>query len=186
MESYIPISFLNDFIFCPRSIYFHQLHGSLEQNLYHRKPQSEGKAIHESIEKKTYTTSKYVLIGMDLYSEKYGLHGKLDIFFIDRGLLFERKRSIQKIYDGYIFQVYAHFFALEELGYITREIKIHDNKNNKSYSIDLPYKNPLMLEKFEKTIQDIKEYDLSSSSFQANPEKCKNCIYSHLCDYSLC
>lgn len=41
MEPYIPISFLNDFIFCPRSIYFHQLYGRSSESLYHSTDQSD-------------------------------------------------------------------------------------------------------------------------------------------------
>lgn len=101
--------------------------------MYHAKPQIAGKAVHESIDKGTYTTSQNVLIGMDLYSDRYGLQGKIDLFFIDSGLLLERKNQITKIYDGYVYQVYAHFFALEELGYQVKEIKIHDRTHNRSY-----------------------------------------------------
>jgi CRISPR-associated exonuclease Cas4 len=186
MEPYIPISFLNDFIFCPRSIYFHQVHGSLSQSMYHSKPQVAGLAVHESIDKGSYTTSENVLVGMDLYSEKYGLQGKIDIFFIDTGLLLERKNKIAKIYDGYVFQVYAHYFALQELGYEVKEIKIHDRTHNKSFPIPLPQEDHVMFNKFEKTIQELKDFDLNNSNFYPNIEKCRNCIYSHLCDYSLC
>lgn len=61
MEPYIPISFLNDFIFCPRSIYFHQLYGKSDESLYHSTDQSEGKAAHATVDAKTYTTAKKVL-----------------------------------------------------------------------------------------------------------------------------
>lgn len=46
--NYIPISFLNDFIFCPRSIYFHQLYGRSNESIYHTTSQSEGKLAHKS------------------------------------------------------------------------------------------------------------------------------------------
>lgn len=162
------------------------MHGSLSQAMYHAKPQIAGKAVHESIDNGTYSTSQNVLMGMDLYCETYSLQGKIDIFFIETGLLLERKNQIVKIYDGYVFQVYAHFFALEEMGYSVKEIKIHDRSHNKSHSIPLPKDDPIMFEKFERTIENLRSFDLNDGSFQANPEKCKNCIYSHLCDYSLC
>lgn len=154
--------------------------------MYHSKPQIAGKAVHESIDKGTYSTSQNVLMGMDLYSETYGLQGKIDIFFIDTGLLLERKNQIIRIYDGYIFQVYAHYFALEELGYKVNEIKIHDRTHNKSYPIALPKDDIEMFQKFESTIEALKSFNLEDSNFKANPEKCKKCIYSHLCDFSLC
>ena len=50
MENYIPISFLNDFIFYPRSIYFHQLYGRSNESIYHTTSQSEGKLAHKSWE----------------------------------------------------------------------------------------------------------------------------------------
>gem|GEM_PF-2376169 len=34
MESYIKLSTLNDFIFCPKSIYYHTLYDSYEKKLY--------------------------------------------------------------------------------------------------------------------------------------------------------
>lgn len=78
METYIPISFLNDFIFCPRSIYFHQLYGRTNENIYHTTAQSEGKMAHKSIDNKTYTTSKKVLQTIEIYSSRFGLGGKID------------------------------------------------------------------------------------------------------------
>ena len=60
MEPYILISFLNDFIFCPRSIYFHAVHGSLKQEMYRGKAQTEGKIAHESIEEGNYSIRKDV------------------------------------------------------------------------------------------------------------------------------
>lgn len=186
MEPYIPISFLNDFIFCPRSIYFHQVHGSMSQSMYHGKPQTRGLAAHEAIDEGSYSTRKDVLMGMSLYCEKYNISGKLDMFDITAKKLIERKYRIQKIYDGYVFQVYAQYFSLIELGYKVEKIVIHDRSHNKNYPISLPYEDNVMLAKFEKLIEDINSFDLSDANFKANPEKCKNCIYSHLCDVSLC
>ena len=94
MEGYIPISYLNDFIFCPRSIYFHQLHGELSTRLYHDKPQIEGKAAHSAIEEKRYSTRKKILQGIDVYCEKYRICGKIDLFDTQKGILTERKKHI--------------------------------------------------------------------------------------------
>lgn len=63
MEAYLPISFLNDFIFCPRSIYFHQLHGRVSQKIYQQTPQTRGLAAHKTIENKSYSSSTSVLQG---------------------------------------------------------------------------------------------------------------------------
>ncbi|MBD3843295.1 MAG: type V CRISPR-associated protein Cas4 [Campylobacterales bacterium] len=117
MEPYIPISFLNDFIFCPRSIYFHQLYGRSDESLYHSTDQSEGKAAHATVDAKTYTTAKKVLQTIEIYSQTYGLGGKIDTFDTQTGILTERKKKIKVIYDGYIYQLYAQM--------ITRFILLH-------------------------------------------------------------
>lgn len=45
MESYLLITYLNDFIFCPLSIYFHQLYGGLSERLYYDDVQMNGRAV---------------------------------------------------------------------------------------------------------------------------------------------
>ncbi|MBP9886060.1 MAG: type V CRISPR-associated protein Cas4 [Leptospiraceae bacterium] len=186
METYIPISFLNDFIFCPRSIYFHQVHGGMSQEMYSSKEQTEGRAAHETIDERTYSTRKKVLMGTDVYCEKYNILGKIDVFDISAKKLTERKYKITKIYDGFVFQVYAQYFGLVELGYEVEKIVIHDRTHNKNYPITLPEEDKVMFEKFERLIEDIRNFDLSDPNFKANIEKCKKCVYSHLCDFSLC
>jgi hypothetical protein len=42
MDDYIIISNLNDFIFCPASIYFHNLYGSMDTFLYQGASQING------------------------------------------------------------------------------------------------------------------------------------------------
>ena len=181
MESYIPISFLNDFIFCPRSIYFHQLYGNREQITYQEKFQIEGKQSHKSIEDKKYSTRKTVLQGISVYCERYKLHGKIDVFDEAEGLLTERKKLIKTVYGGYIFQLYAQYHCLMEMGYKVRKLRLYSMDTNKSYPVPLPRDNKPMQEAFERLIKEINLYDLSSS-FQGNPQKCAQCIYANLCD----
>lgn len=186
MESYIPISFLNDFIFCPRSIYFHQLYGSRNTALYQQKPQIEGKAAHNSIDKGLYTTRTSVLQGTDIYSEKYKLCGKIDLFDKKTGKLWERKREITTIYDGYIFQVYAQYHCLTEMGFHVKSITIYDLLHNRNFPIPLPQDDDVMHQKFEKLIEDINQFDLLITAFEPLKTKCDRCIYANLCDLSLC
>lgn len=183
MEEVILISYLNDFIFCPVSIYFHKLYGNLDKDLYQSTYQVKGINAHESIDNKTYSTRKDVLQGIDIYSEKYGIMGKIDVFDIKTGVLTERKRTVKQIYDGYIFQVYAQYFALCEMGYDVKKIVIHSVTDNKNYFIKLPTEDIKMKEKFEKLIKDIHEFDIDGF-IQNNEEKCKNCIYEPACDRS--
>ncbi len=186
MESYIPISFLNDFIFCPRSIYFHQLYGNTNTEQYQQTPQIAGKAAHAAIDEKKYSTRKGVLQGIEIYSERYNLCGKIDLFDTVKGTLTERKRSITTIYDGYVFQLYAQYHALCEMGYTVHSLAFYDISHNKQYPILLPRENSEMQQKFEDLITQINNFSLTDSPFSPIESKCKNCIYSQLCDNSLC
>ena len=75
MEEIILISYLNDFIFCPVSIYFHNLYGTLNKTLYQSHYQINGTNAHKSIDNKTYSDKKNVLQGTNVYCEKYGIEG---------------------------------------------------------------------------------------------------------------
>lgn len=91
MDDVIIISNLNDFIFCPASIYFHKLYGSEDILMYQTAYQIDGTKAHEAVDNNTYSTKKSIITSLDVYSEKYGLFGKIDIFDSDRKLLIERK-----------------------------------------------------------------------------------------------
>jgi CRISPR-associated protein Cas4 len=184
MEEIILISYLNDFIFCPISIYFHKLYGNMETKLYQRDYQINGTDAHKSIDTKTYSTRLDILQGIDVYTEEYGILGKIDIFDIKNGILTERKKKIVEIYDGYIFQIYAQYYALNEMGYNVKKIRLHSLDDNKTYNIDLPDENIEMKEKFQKLIKEIREFSFENFE-QTNKKKCEKCIYEPSCDRSL-
>jgi CRISPR-associated protein Cas4 len=185
MESYVQIANLNDFTFCPRSIYFHGIYNGAEEGAYNSRYQVAGKQAHYSIEAGKYSTRAAVLQGIEIYSARYNLCGKIDIFDLQTKILTERKKSIVRIYDGYVFQVYAQYFALTEMGYTVKKINIYDLSHNKAYNVALPSSDTEMLRKFEKVVRDMKHFDLNAE-FTANPVKCRRCIYINLCDISLC
>lgn len=182
MEDYIPISYLNDFIFCPRSIYFHTLYSEFDSSLFHKAPQIKGKFAHKSIDEKKYSCKTSMLQNFEVYSSKYKLFGKIDIFDIEQQKLIERKREIKMVYDGYIFQVYAHYFCLSEMGFEVKSIVLHDLIHNKNYPILLPQKDEKMFKKFENLICEIQNFSMNES-FSPNKQKCENCIYFNLCDF---
>ena len=186
MFDYIPITYLNDFIFCPRSIYFHQLCEGENQMLYHRKEQTNGRLKHETIENKNYSTRKNILQGIYVYSEKYKLCGKIDLFDICKGVLSERKAQIKEIYDGYIFQLYGQYFSLIEMGYVVNKLYLYSYDDNKNYDILFPEENIKMFEKFEETIYRINNFNFNARPLEINKNKCLNCIYEPLCDVSIC
>lgn len=178
MDSSIQISKLNDFIFCPYSVYLHSVYERFNQKTYHSTFQTVGKICHENIEQGRYTTSKLVLQGIEVYSEKYGLIGKVDIFDARIGALVERKYKIKKIFDGYKYQLYAQMFCLEEMGYQVKKLFIHSLSDNKRYSIPLPTENDVA--KLKKILNDMEEWQ-PSLPINQNPAKCQRCIYKSLC-----
>lgn len=185
MEAYLPIAYLNDFIFCPRSIYFHQLYGRVEQRLYQCTDQTKGKAAHQSIDEKNYSTSKHVLQSLEVYSERYRLGGKIDTFDAKKGLLVERKKKIKVIYDGYIYQLYAQYHCLTEMGYKVTSLRFHSLDDNQNYPVKSPEHDPKRQQAFEDLLQQMRRFDLQTE-FHPNKNKCVHCIYQSLCDVALC
>ena len=184
MYEEILITQLNDFIFCPASIYFHMLYGETERILYQSDSQINGTNAHKAIDSSTYSSKKNIFTGMDVYCEEYGLVGKIDIYDIDRERLTERKRTIKKIYDGYVFQVYAQCLAMREMGYSVKEIVMHSITDNKNYQIPLPENDDVMFGKFKSIISEIHHFKLEQFK-QTSIEKCKHCIYEPACDRGL-
>ena len=183
MENYISISFLNDFIFCPRSIYFHQIYKTFDTSMYHEDIQTKGRIAHLNIDSKKYSTKKEMLQGLPIYSTKYSLCGKIDLFDKKQGVLTERKKRIKKIYDGFVFQIYAQYYCLTEMGYNVKKLYLYSLDDNKNYFILLPKDNIEMDKKFNNLLKQIKTFDLEKE-FYPNISKCKKCIYKNLCDYS--
>ena len=181
MEDYIQISTLNDFIFCPKSIYYHAIYSKYNQNIYHEKPQIAGKIKHENIDKKIYSSAKRYLQSLEVYSEKYRLCGKIDVFDKETSSLIERKNKITTIYDGYRYQLYAQYFCLKEMEYDVKKLFLHSLTDNKRYPIDLPDDSETQI--FEKLIQDIRSFDVFDKTFSQNTQKCEKCIYRELCDF---
>lgn len=184
MDDYIIISWLNDFIFCPVSIYFHQLYGNKEKMLCQSTVQIAGTNAHGAVDEGKYSTRKTIMQGTRVISEKYRLVGKIDTFDIATGILTERKKKIAVIYDGYIFQLYAQYFCLKEMGYKVNKIRFYSVDTNKIYNIALPEEDIVMCDKFEATIKEIRKFSLFSF-IQTNKTKCANCIYEPACDRSL-
>ena len=81
METYLTMTQINDFIFCPRSIYFHDIfRENTDAEFYRQTPQKRGLAAHEAIDAGTYSSRADVLAGTTVYCEKYKLVGRIDIF----------------------------------------------------------------------------------------------------------
>lgn len=183
MENPVLISWINDFVFCPASIYFHNLYGNIERILYQDEAQLDGTAAHKAIDENRYSTRRDILQGIECHSVKYNLSGKIDTFDMKSGVLTERKKKIKTVYDGYVFQLYAQYFCLEEMTFRVNKIRLYSMDDNKVYNIPLPHEDKEMFEKFEKVIAEMNGFRLDGFS-QDNGQKCAKCIYEPLCDRS--
>lgn len=181
MESYIKLSTLNDFIFCPKSIYYHNLYDNYEKNIYQEEVQIAWTIAHESIDNKTYSSRKDILQWLDVYSEEWGIAGKIDLFYIWEKKLVERKNKIEKIYQGYKYQLWWQMICLEEMWYKVEELAFYSMLDNKIYKIRKPSFSEL--ENFKKVIEKYKKFDLMQEEWSQNTQKCLKCIYKELCDY---
>jgi CRISPR-associated protein Cas4 len=175
----VQISKINDFVFCPYSIYLHGIYESFDQKVYHDKPQTEGKINHENIEKGKYSSEKCLLQAMMTLSLEWGVIGKIDIFDTEKGELIERKTQIKKVYDGYRYQLYCQMLCLQEAGFIVNKLTIRSLKDNKRFRIELPNKEEL--NKLHWTLERMRSFNPSKIN-QKNLNKCVKCIYSNLCN----
>ena len=58
MDDLILITQLNDFIFCPVSIYFHNLYGNMDKMLFQSKYQINGTNAHKAVDYNKYSRKK--------------------------------------------------------------------------------------------------------------------------------
>lgn len=184
MEQPISISHLNDYIFCPVSIYFHGLYGDYSRMLMQNTDQRNGSFVHEKIDFGGYSSKKDILTGISVYSERFNLIGKIDCYDRSKKELIERKKQIKVIYDGYVFQLYGQYFALTEMGYPVKKLFLYSYDQNKKYSVKLPQEDIAMYEKFKDTVASVQAFSVENFK-QTNREKCLHCIYEPLCDRSL-
>lgn len=184
MDDLIQISWLNDFVFCPISLYIHRLYGQADHMLLQNPSQINGSHAHAAVDTHRYSGRADILQGMTVYCEQYGLIGKIDLFDQKKHLLIERKKKLKKIFLGHHFQLYGQYFALKEMGYNIKAICLYSMDDNKTYPISLPEKDPDCFVAFEKTISQMRAFNIFSF-VQTNKQKCLNCIYEPLCGGSV-
>ena len=138
MDDYISISTLNDFIFCPYSIYLHNVYMDTDEILYHAKPQTRGKIAHETVDNKTASNRKDDLLSLPVYSGQYKLMGKVDVYRKREKLLIERKYQMKQIFQGQIYQLWAQYFCLLEMGYEVERMAFYETSTNKMIPVALP------------------------------------------------
>ncbi len=177
MDDAIPISAINDFLFCPKSLYLHTIYSSFDTSVYHDTPQTAGTIAHENIEEARYTTSRQVLQGRFVYSQRLGIKGKIDLYDGKTKSLIERKYHLTRIYDGFRYQLYAQMYCLEEAGYPVKRLFIQSLSDNKRYEIAMPTAEEQ--DRFEAVIARMKSFNAAALSAHSCP-RCTNNIYGLL------
>lgn len=94
-DDVIAISTLNDYVFCPYSIYLHNVYMDTDSDTYYAMPQILGAEAHSNVDNKTTSTKKNIIESMGIVSYKYRLIGKIDIYNGDLHLLIERKNNLK-------------------------------------------------------------------------------------------
>lgn len=180
MIDYIGISTLNDFIFCPYSIYLHNVYMEADETMYHAAPQTKGKVAHESVDRKTASNRSNDILALPVYSEEYGLMGKIDIYKQKEKKLIERKYQLKQIFQGHIYQLWAQMLCMREMGYEVDSLAFYEISTNKMIPVAMPTEQDMS--NFKRFIDWFKSFDPSSTPFTINPNKCLHCIYCNLCD----
>lgn len=177
MDLAITISTINDFTYCPKSLYLHSVYRSFDTSIYHDTPQIVGSITHENIEDQSYTTSKHILQGLSVYSNRLGIKGKIDVYDAKNKYLIERKFRVKQVYTGFKYQLYAQMYCLEEAGFKVKKLFLHSLSDNKRYEIPLPTK--LEKKEFENVVTSMKSFNAVS----LQKHSCNHCagnIYSLL------
>ena len=175
---HIQISKINDFQFCPQSLYFYSVYEDFDKVQYKARPQVAGTIAHKTVDKQNFSSRKNVLQGIEVCSNKYGIIGKIDIYDESKKELTERKRTIKTIYDGYLFQLYAQKLCLEEMGHAVEKMKLYSMTDNKSYDVKLTAE---QIKKFNTLLNQMRQFHIGKQSCFVGESKCANCIYHELC-----
>lgn len=178
MEDLISISTLNDFIFCPYSIYLHNVYMETDEIVYHALPQVAGRNAHENIDHKKLQ-NQYIIETLPVISHELGVYGKIDILKTNEHQLIERKLNLKQIFQGQIYQLWAQYYCLIEMGFIVSSMAFYEISTKKLTPINIPSSG----DKKQLMSFIIKYRNFNPRHFMMqNANKCRHCIYANICD----
>lgn len=179
MEQFLAITTLNDFIFCPYSIYLHQIYEKTDEDVYHSEYQSKGKRLHDFIDHNEDVESwKHAYV----YSEKLGIYGKIDDYNPITKELIEYKSTVAIAFKGYYYQLWAQYLCLTEMKIEVKKLFFYDFKQKQKIKVPLPVQE--QINELKSHIKAVQQFDFHSGII-TNPNKCNHCIYNNLCEKSL-
>lgn len=151
-----------------------------DETMYHATPQTRGRVAHETVDKKTANNRADVLLSLPVYSEEYGLMGKIDVYKVKERKLIERKYQLKQIFQGQIYQLWAQMLCLREMGYSVESLAFYETSTNKMIPVAMP--TDLDVQRLKTFMQKFRSFDPASTPFTINQNKCAHCIYCNLCD----
>ena len=134
---YIHISTLNDFTFCPYSIYLHNVYMETDEMMFHAEPQTRGRLAYETIDHKTYSNRASEILSLPVYSEEYGLTGKIDHYKREDKMLIERKYKVKQVFQGQIYQLWAQMLCMQEIGYEVESLAFYEMSTNRMIPVSM-------------------------------------------------
>lgn len=180
MDDYIAIANLNDFIFCPYSIYLHGVYMDADEDTYKATPQTKGTLVHGGVDQKSGSTRSTDIFALSVYNENLGIYGKIDVYKKDKQWLIERKYNLKNIFRGQIYQLWAQYFCMSEMGYEVKRLAFYEISTNKMSDIPLPTEQDR--QELSEFIARFRNYRPLEDEISLNPQKCTHCIYCNLCD----
>lgn len=180
MEDYIHISTLNDFVFCPYSIYLQGVYMDTDEGQYKAMPQTRGKVAHQTTDKKTASNRSDDLLSLPVYSDEYGLMGKIDVYKRKEKKLIERKYQLKQIFQGQIYQLWAQMLCLKEMGEEVMSLAFYETSTNKMIPVAMPAEDDLL--RFKRFLHRFRSFNPDNTPFGINHNKCIHCVYCNLCD----
>lgn len=151
-----------------------------DETMYHATPQTKGKLAHATIDTKKASNRADDILALPIYSEEYGLMGKIDLYKRDERKLIERKYQLKHIYQGQIYQLWAQMLCMQEMGYVVESIAFYEISTNKMTPVKMPTNEEL--QDFKEFIKRFKSFVPGETIIPVNPNKCRHCIYNNLCD----
>ncbi len=174
----INITSLNDFLFCPYSIYLHNAFMDTDGDVFVALPQIRGKHAHKAVDSRTFSKDADDIQSLKVFSEDLGLVGVIDLYRKREKHLVEFKHKVSGIFLGQKLQLWAQYFCLTEMGYDVEKISVFEKSTGIYHEVKIP--DDADRSELMSLIEKFRSFDLSQN-FDINPNKCAHCIYCSLC-----
>lgn len=107
MNVNIALSTLNDFIFCPYSIYLHNVYMETDEDIFKTTVQLSGTNAHKATDSKKGSSRGCDILSLPVCSNSLGLYGVTDLYRGSTATLIERKLRLKNIFRGQLYQLWG-------------------------------------------------------------------------------